>query len=525
VRLRAGADSLSAEAREAFEKAREKSAVVLARYPESSYADDALLLLGRSLLELGDYGDAGAAFGRLEERFPDSELIARARLGRVRSERLAGDVAAAQAALGALEDDPREGVDPAEVAHERALVELAAGEYDAAAESFAGLLREHPDYARRERVALQFADAELAAGRYDAALRAYSEARDADPDPLHSRALALRMARALALEGRGDEALARYDEILDGGVADSLAARVELERGRLYEGRGEWDRAETSFARVAQLAPGTPDASQATLHRGRIVWHERGDPEQGQEILLDAFLHAPLTAYADSARSEARALERVLHFQRLATGQKPVTGIDDATLARSTALYREAEEVLDAEGGDPARAAELFQQLARDYPGSPWRPRALLSAGLLLRREGRTAEGNVLLDRLVEEYPDHPAADSARRERGLPVPERGPDFYAPDARLTELAGALPAVSDPMIRIADQLDRYRERPKARNARRLEEEPIPDKPFAKRPAEPGSAAAEPHLEGKPGQPDSVGQSGAVEEPREPRPGGVQ
>src|SRR5688572_4453423 len=99
MRLREqGGDSLSNSARAAFQRAAEKSAVVLDRHADSKYVDDALLLMGRSFSQLGRYDDASASFQRLIERFPESDLAPSARLELARSERFLGNYDAAQIA-------------------------------------------------------------------------------------------------------------------------------------------------------------------------------------------------------------------------------------------------------------------------------------------------------------------------------------------------------------------------------------------------------------------------------------------
>ena len=102
-RLSAGArDSLPENARASFERAAEKSGIILARDPGSRYADDALLLLGKSLARLERHEDAVSAFRRFVERFPDADAAAEARLRMARSERLAGDAQTARVELTLL---------------------------------------------------------------------------------------------------------------------------------------------------------------------------------------------------------------------------------------------------------------------------------------------------------------------------------------------------------------------------------------------------------------------------------------
>ncbi len=466
IRLSGGeSDSLSAPAREAFERAAEKSAIVLDRHSDSDYADDALLLLAQSFYQLGRHRDAATVFREYITRFPDNDEAGLARLGLVRSQRRLGELGAAEAALGGLLGNAAPGVDEAEILYEKALIELGLGAHNRAVGTFRQLLEQDPQFAREHNLILQFADAQLKAGQYDAALEAYAAYRDNAADLGAQRQAALKIAHALGLAGHRDEALATYTEIIDLGVPDSIAAIAEVERGDLFAADSAWDDAEASYRRTAELAPGTVVASRATLQRGRIVWRLRRQNEEALDILLDAFLHSPTSAFGDSARTESRALARLIHYQQLASGREVAVGIEDASVARSTALYRLGEETLDIES-DPDRAAAIFTQLSAEYPDSPWRPRAMLAAGLLLFRNGSLGTGSATLRSLVAEFPDTPEADSARRELGFDVPERPADFYVVAPELTTLTTALPDAADPMVRIIDQLDRYARRDEQR-----------------------------------------------------------
>jgi TolA-binding protein len=503
-RLSAGArDSLPENARASFERAAEKSGIILARDPGSRYADDALLLLGKSLARLERHEDAVSAFRRFVERFPDSDAAAEARLRMARSERLGGDAQTARVELAPLVDAGGGELSP-EILYERAMLDLTTGEHDRAVEAFRTLLQGSPEFSREHGIALAFAEAELAAGNYDAALDAYGAYGAGTTDPVARRALALRVARALALAGRSEEALSTYDGVLADGPSDTLAARIHLEKGEILSAAGEGARAAEEYAQVARLGAGTEVAARATLHRGRLAW-EAGRRDEALEILLDAFLHAPTTAWADSARAEARAVARVIHYERLADGEEVVSSIDEPDLARSTALYRLAEEVLLSEA-DPAAAAELFGRLADQYAESPWRPRALLARGMLAKGTD-AAGGEDALRELIRQYPDTPEADSARRLLGEPVPERPDDFYAAPARLGSLVSALPEAADPMLRISDQLDRYaasreaRERQDARTSRERDRQQPLRPPGVPAPGAPGTQEEPPTSPGRP------------------------
>jgi len=468
VRLSAGSDSLPAAAAEAFRLAAEKSAIVIERYPDSEYVDDALFLMAESFFRTRSWSDAAASYERYATRFPEGEHAGAARLGWARAERRLGDLAAAEAALAPLLSTGSGDGPSSEVVYEHALILLATGQRDRAAETYEQLLAEGPTFATDRELTLEFADAQLAAGEYEAALAAYRALAAAVDDPQRRREIEIRTARALALEGRPDEAIATYERVLASSLIDSVAAEVEAERGELLRARGDWDAASAAFQRVAELAPGSVAASRATLHRGRIVWKVDGRREEALDILLDAFIHSPASAWGDSARRESRELTRLLHFQRIAAGEVPVPQIEDSGLARSTAMYRLAEEVLEVES-DREAAAEMFWQLVERFPESPWRPWAMLASGLLLSRgmepgqgtagDAAVGTGVARLLEVIDLHPDHPAADSARRELGFDVPARPSDFYATDPTLAVLARVLPPETDPMLGIEDQMNRY------------------------------------------------------------------
>jgi tetratricopeptide (TPR) repeat protein len=469
VRLSAESDSLPDAAREAFRSAAEKSGIVLERYPDSEYADDALFLLAESFYRMGEWANAAASYERYVSRFPEGEQASAARLGWARAERRSGDHAAAEIALAPLLDGG--GVADSDVVYEHAMVLLASGQRERALDTYRGLLAEHPEFAQDRELTLEFADVEMAAGEYDSALAAYRALATAISDPQYRRDIEIRAARAMALKGRDTEALAAFDRVLEGVVPDSLAAEVEVERGVILERRGEWDAAETAFQRVSELAPGSAAASRATLHRGRIVWRVREERETALDVLLDAFIHSPSSAWGDSARTESRAVARLLHYQRIADGEVPVPQIEGEGLARSTALYRLAEEILEIEG-DREAAAEMFWQLAERFPDSPWRPWAMLASGKLLREgeaAGTMGTGIGRLIGLIEMFPDHPAADSARRDLAFDVPPRPGDFYVTDPRLVVLTRVLPPAGDPMLEIEDQMNRYGARGQSSRAR--------------------------------------------------------
>lgn len=490
-RLSAGkADSVpSPAAKAAYEKSAEKSAIVLRRYGDSGYADDALLLMGRSFVRLGRHGDAAVAFEKLLARFPDSEFAPRARLELARSRRIVGDPLAARATLAPLVDGAPGDLE-AEVLHERALIAVAAGEHEEAVRRFEALLERDPGYARRGDTMLRFADILYGAGRVEDALDTYARHRELADDPRVRRRAGMRIAEAMAGQGRTEEASEVYATLLEESPSDSISAAVHLARGLVAEAGGRFEDAVADYRKVKGLWPGSELASRAALHEGQIAWQVEKRREESLHIFLDAFLHAPLSAYADTSRTMARGVAEVIHLRSLARGP----GELEPGLS-ATAEYRLAEEILLQEE-DPAAAVEAYERVVDAYPDSPWAPRAMLAIGVLEGRLGRVEEGRRWLEELIQHHPDSPEADSARLQLGRLVPERDAGFYADAGELVRLGGALPPAEDPMRLVVNELDRYAGRRSAAVVQRgptadraTPADSIPNEPVRMGPARPG------------------------------------
>ena len=70
------------QAKAKFDKAIEKSALVIKRWPKSRWVDDALYLVGASYYQEGQYEKAVREFDQLSLAFPNSGLVPRAELYR-----------------------------------------------------------------------------------------------------------------------------------------------------------------------------------------------------------------------------------------------------------------------------------------------------------------------------------------------------------------------------------------------------------------------------------------------------------
>jgi thioredoxin-like negative regulator of GroEL len=173
--------------------------------------------------------------------------------------------------------------------------------------------------------------------------------------------------------------------------------------------------AATELARVAALAPDTPDTPTLTL-AAAVIAAERGDPA----IAARAYLDAAESAAALGERDDAA-------LARLAAAREWLR-------AGKVAEARQLLEVVLAAHPDDARAAELFQSCKTDLT----RPEALAHEA---QNEAQNAAQNAAQDAAQNEAHEAPAPAEAEAAHEAPATASPPLPDLPDAALA--APALP----------------------------------------------------------------------------------
>jgi tetratricopeptide (TPR) repeat protein len=382
---RAAREGRPAEARSLWSQAAVKAESVAARYPDSKYLDDALLLQGRALWATDD---CAAAVGPLEEAIeasPDSSIRADARMLLGQCRFTLGDHAAAAAVL-----DP---------------------------------LTRAVDSSIAMRALLWQGKALLAAGTYDSAVTVL--AAQGETEAYFSLSVAYtRLGRPTAAEeALLHEVMTEFDEVrwlavLDtvgssypataSAVIDRLVQRADLtsgQKGRLLLADGErWlasgdpGRAEHRFDHVVELAPDSIVSREA---RARRVLAETRMVSQVGALpgLVDSL---------EATRSERGAeeddlgrLAAVLHAAVAALdGHSSDEEIGGAH--RDLRLFISAEAMRDMIDA-PAAAAALFMAIRDSFPDSPIAPKALLAVAWL-----QPACADSVIAILHQRYPTSP---------------------------------------------------------------------------------------------------------------------
>ncbi len=346
-----------------------------------------------------------------------------------------------------------------------ALLELAQGqeaegEGNLAADLYEAALKRQLEPKYRGLAALRLTELRLAQDRWREAL---SLLEDNPPPPGEESEVALLRADLLLRFVRDvDRAAEAYQDVLSHaaeGARDAWRARWGL-AGCLFAS-GEWDRAQQAYRSLMDearegLPPEAPPLPPG--HVGRLgpgLMQMLPEPEESRRSVAYAAMRlAEISLRRQDLEEAAKrfskvaqdyrtsdygndALERLAFMKENLDGQGEAEGdylnalgmLDRGEWDRAEASLREiagqpgepladdalmllAQSWVDRE--EPARAVDVYQELADGFPESLLAPNALLDAAhLLLERLSRPAMARSCLTRIRDTYPDSAAADEA----------------------------------------------------------------------------------------------------------------
>ncbi|HDQ99696.1 MAG TPA: tetratricopeptide repeat protein [candidate division WOR-3 bacterium] len=478
------------QARSRFEKAVEKSALVLTRWPNSRWADDATFLIGQSYYEMGQYGRAIRHFDQLVLAFPESPLVPRAVYYRGLAMLRNREYGPARVLLDQVRRDYPQLRDGA--AFHLASSFHAREDWSRAADSLAVFLEEHPKTRHRLDALRQLAASCARLGRWESCEQSYRRLATLISDPKERASVRFRIADALIAQGRHDEAvplireaLGRYPDLDDEGHV--LLGRALAETGREADALQTW-----------RKVRGSNDFGAEAFFRIGKHHEEHGEFELAR-------------AHYDTARSRRGTSEHGIQ------AIKRLSLLDAIARAESTGVAEPADalfllaEVHNLNLGEHDEARRLYQQVRDSFPDSDWAPKAMLARAWISRYVEDDSLGAVPeLKRLIAEYPRTEYANEAKRWLGLPAPPRPTTVAAassppappkepvkteppPDPVFVGDTGDEPPPSLPPDPGPDRPPRERPRtppvsPPGKPARPTEPDPAPGRPEGPQPAPP-------------------------------------
>ena len=399
----------NSQAKAKFDKAIEKSALVIKRWPKSRWVDDALYLVGASYYQEGQYDKAVREFDQLSLAFPNSGFVPRGELYRGLALLASSQYGTARVTLDAVKQRYPRLAD--EATYNLARSFIGRKEMERGTDSLAAFLERFPKSRFRMPAAKLLADGSFSLQRWADAEKWYAYYAGLTDDP-KQRALAnLKIAACRYEQGKNEEAIAEVSDVR-GRYAD-LDDEANLLLGKALNATGRPTEALAAWAKVK----GASDLGAEAAFRVGKHYEEGSDFNKAR-------------AYYDTARIRrvdsdygVLAVKRLALLDALAartTGKK--AGGD--SLQPAEAMFLVAE-VNNLNLGDYDKAMDMYQRVHDSFPDTDWAAKALFAKAWILRNlKNDTVAAESLLKEEIAEYPETEYADESRRWLGLPVPKR-----------------------------------------------------------------------------------------------------
>jgi TolA-binding protein len=354
-----GAPPGSREA-ELLDRVAEKCTRVLELHPNSSWADDALLLLGETRYYQGRYESAVEHLTEFLKRYPKGDLRPQAEYLLASALIESGNPVAAEPILkelayaqhpGDLADDALALIGQAR--HKRKL-------YEEAVEAFSDALARFPKSDRRAEIRYLAAQNYEAMGDLDEAARQYEMVMN----ERGSRALAfesrMRLADVDIARDHGEDALSVLDELERRTEDRDELDRVLLLKGLALESLGRYEDAVSNYENIS-ASHERSDASAEAHYRIGLILRDRDELlTEASEEFKKAREEAPRSDVAAKATAAARDIELLTGYLSTisASENAPTNAAVDTEVVPADTISAAGQEGATSAGADTTLVSE-----------------------------------------------------------------------------------------------------------------------------------------------------------------------
>ncbi|MEA1912879.1 MAG: tetratricopeptide repeat protein [candidate division WOR-3 bacterium] len=379
-----------------FQKSVEKCEKVLKRYSGSKWVDDAIFLLGKDFYYLHQLSKAKVNFEKIISDFSDSPFFDESLL-------FLGKIALNEGSLSesviflnraAESKDSRIRMEAFKTNMEVYLKKDSPGKAIQAGEDFIQKYGTHI-----AEVYYILGSAYRDAGKYSEALkmfkRAMKESEKVKPEDLIYR---------LALTYVTMDSLSQALSLIDQNQGNDS---ITILKGEILQRLGELDRAEETFKSAENFRNRL--GVIANYHLGQIK-EEKGDIKSAQKLYSKALNLGVFGDITDKARAKGEILEISSNMDSLRS--------DTLTKGKDPAyLNFRVGELYALELKEPGEAVKWYENVFRDFPESPYAPKALYVLMNIYTKElVDSTKVRECLDLLLNHYPDTKYSEAAREE-------------------------------------------------------------------------------------------------------------
>jgi TolA-binding protein len=414
-RLKVGQEVATGGAANKYNDAIKNASKVLQNHPDSKYADDAFLMIGKSFYHTGEYARAREKFIELTGVFRESPLLPEARFYLGMCEYQLGFLDRAEVILKEMAETSKDKKLRDHAQFMLAWIPFGEERYEEALPLLYTYVGKYSGSSRRIRADSMIAASYWEIEAYDSARVAYERlSRRADDPDLKFEAL-YRRSEAAYDAGHFAAGLAEFRDLADDD-------KYFEQRGilRYQVGMGLWaldsvSEAMTIFRDLKEDYPSSEAAARGLFALGEIYEAEGESLAVAQEHFREI-----AKVWNRDPEFAADAVRRGTQIGQLLTLQGRISGQDSARFAESHFLMG---ELYMRQLEYPDSALEEFRRVVDDYSESHYAPLALLNlAELVVERDGDSALARRLWQVLVDRYPGTEASIWSRRRLNLPPP-------------------------------------------------------------------------------------------------------
>ncbi len=451
-------DKPTAQEIQKFDLAIEKASKVLQLYPNSKYADDAVIILGQSFFYKQEFLKAQRKFDELIANFPKSNLVPTCRLWLAKTNIELRDYSGAERVLREIQKQPRRGGLNEEAQSLLGEIYFRQGMFSLAAQEFEVASKELDDKTLRGRSLMRLGECYLKTGNLSGAVESFRLATSIGGDQDFKFQSSFQFAIALKGEQRYEEAMKIFRSLLAEFPTYKDIPLVKVQIADATNGMGNTEEAITLLQDILDSHPRTEAAADAYFYLGEIYERKEGDFPKAQDhydkvrkenVRSDKITEATRRSknIAEFLKLKQTITDLEKQLEQVKSGEKPATvaAADTTTATRSrrrgqtkTAAANAPQATAESVSEDLAKnkiqtaqlyyfqleqvdaAIPLYYDVARNFPNTSYAPQALYTLAYIFeeKKNSRPNTRDSIFAVLTEKYPGTLQGRAAQKRLG-----------------------------------------------------------------------------------------------------------
>ncbi len=393
-----------------YQKAADKFALVIAKYPQSRWAVPSLYYMAESAYRRQELSRAQKLFEDVWQLYPSSRYAQRAKLRFALCSWRLGEEERGLRMLASIAKADRGTQEQAGFL--APLIRQSSGHYEEAALGWERFLYQYPKSQLSSTARYQRAQCLMSLGQDSLAaqeLRLLLSKRQRKSFRQKARLL---LAQSLQSAGQYEEALSLYLSLEKSTNDPNDLRTIALNLARIQASQQPADSARETLRTVALRYPRT-ETSAIVYFSIAERWEQENNLDSAQAYYTLARQESPQSPVAEKALRSASDIAMLQALSRRA--------MDEKALEQSAAIQFLMAEHYLFQLGQPDQALEKYSQISITYPDLPIAAKALYASGWVhLHHRADSARADSIFRQLIETYPRTRYANAARERLGLP---------------------------------------------------------------------------------------------------------